>query len=178
MSRICNDHNNHLEHFHPDRSVILIVGENCREDFYMHIAEASSGEWTHRSRLPWFSYTDGPFTLAMRSWGDTIPWEVVHEIANRLWMCAASGVPYLFDLAYAAPDGKIIVSITLRLAAQAVSNAIASGSGSDSLPDGSTSNSQSATPNWAFDPNALPGQEDWREGSVPSVNTGDPPHRA
>ncbi|KAL8647143.1 MAG: hypothetical protein Q9210_005734, partial [Variospora velana] len=97
----------------------------------------------------------------MQSWGDTIPWDFVFAMANRLWMCAAQGLPYLFDLAYSSPDGKILVSITLRLVAEAVSSVV------DSNGVGSGPSIEGSTPNWAYDPSALPGDdaaEDWREG--------------
>lgn len=103
---------------------------------------------------------DKGFSFQMVSLGDTIPWDFVAEVANRLWMAAASGFSYLFDLSYVAPNGQIAVQIGLRLAAGAIANSVGS--------------SESAQSRWAVDDNILPGQQDWREGSVPSVNTGDP----
>ncbi|KAI4095801.1 MAG: hypothetical protein Q9206_007315 [Seirophora lacunosa] len=141
------------------------------EEFYQGIAAAAQNEWASQPRLPGFMYSEGGFALAMQSWGDTIPWDFVFAMANRLWMCAAQGLPYLFDLAYASPDGKILVSITLRLAAEAVSSLVNS-NGLGSVPS-----IEGSTPNWAYDPSGLPGDdavENWREGSVPSVNMGDP----
>lgn len=139
-----------------------------REGFYTAIAAAARDEWASQPRLPGFVYSEGGFTLAMQSWGDTIPWDFVFAMANRLWMCAAQGLPYLFDLAYGNPDGTILVSITLRLAAEAISSGVGS--------NGVTS-SDGSTPTWAYDLNGLPDnnlQPDYREGSVPSVNMGDP----
>lgn len=146
--------------------------ESHREQFYQGIADAATHEWASRPRLMGFSYSEAGFTLAMQSWGDTIPWHVVATIANRCWMLAASGLPYLFDVAYTSPDGRIVVSITLRLAAEAIasvvdSNTAGSGPGSGSHPFGTI-------PAWAVDANGLPGDnlnQDWREGSVPSVNS-------
>ncbi|KAI4102651.1 MAG: hypothetical protein LQ345_007364, partial [Seirophora villosa] len=141
------------------------------EEFYQGIAAAAQNEWASQPRLPGFMYSEGGFALAMQSWGDTIPWDFVFAMANRLWMCAAQGLPYLFDLAYASPDGKILVTITLRLAAEAVSSLV------DSNGLGSVPSSEGSTPNWAYDPSGLRGDdavENWREGSVPSVNMGDP----
>lgn len=140
-----------------------------REEFYSAIGSAAKNEWASQPRLPGFTYSEGGFTLAMKCWGDTIPWNFVFAMANRLWMCAAQGMPYLFDLAYASPDGKILVSITLRLAAEAIASVVDSNGVVSS--DGSTQT-------WAYDLNGLPGDSlsggEWREGSVPSVNTGDP----
>ncbi|KAL8906575.1 MAG: hypothetical protein Q9207_001959 [Kuettlingeria erythrocarpa] len=138
------------------------------EEFYTAVAVAARDDWASRPRLSGFVYSEGGFSLAMQSWGDTIPWDFVFAMANRLWMCAAQGLPYLFDLAYSSPDGKIAVSITLRLVAEAISSVV--GSNGVTPSDGST-------PTWAYDLNGLPGNDpdqDYREGSVPSVNTGDP----
>lgn len=144
---------------------------SLREEFYQGIADAAQNEWALQPRLKGFMYSEGGFALAMQSWGDTIPWNFVFTMANRLWMCAAQGLPYLFDLAYSSPDGKILVSITLRLAAEAVSSLV------DSNSVGSGPSIGGSTPNWAYNPTGLPSDntaEDWREGSVPSVNMGNP----
>ncbi|KAI4123293.1 MAG: hypothetical protein LQ338_005342 [Usnochroma carphineum] len=145
------------------------LGRLHREKFYQELAIAAANEWASRPRLQGFTYEEGGFRLAMQSWGDTIPWDFVQALANRLWECAALGMPYLFDLAYMSPDGRILVSIMLRLSAEAVAGAVGSNSA------GSSQSTYGTTPSWMIDTNGLPGDDAngvWREGSVESVNSG------
>ncbi|KAI4170767.1 MAG: hypothetical protein LQ343_004729 [Gyalolechia ehrenbergii] len=130
----------------------------------MDLAQAARGEWASRPRMDGFLFSDRGFTLAMHCLGDTIPWDFVAGLADRLWRIASLGMPYLFDLTYASPTGHVAVQITLRLAAEAILTSVGS--------------SESAQSRWGYDingvDNSLVGENDWREGSVPSVNTGDP----
>ena len=48
--------------------------------------------------------------------GDSIPWEFVKKIADKLWECACMGKSDLFDVIYVDDAGQILVSISLRLA--------------------------------------------------------------
>lgn len=139
-----------------------------REQFYSEIAEAARNEWASHPELACFKYSGRGFVIGMQSWGDTIPWNFVYQIANRLWMSAAAGLPYLFDLAYRSPDGRIVVTISLRLAFEALAESVGS-------------SSSSTTTRWSYDENGLPGDNlsgnhNWREGSVESVNSGQPLH--
>ncbi|KAL8944608.1 MAG: hypothetical protein Q9211_000533 [Gyalolechia sp. 1 TL-2023] len=161
------DTNVSMQKFHFQAlAAILPVHHAAREleQFYTDIAQAARGEWASRPRMNGFSFSERGFTLAMHCFGDTIPWDVVSLIADRLWRTASLGMPYLFDLSYSSPSGHIWIQITLRLAAEAIASSVGS--------------SESAQSRWAYDvsglDNNLVGQPDWREGSVPSVNSGNP----
>lgn len=154
-------------HFHALAAITPVVhAAQELEQFYMNVALSASSDWASLPRRNSLMIHDRGFSLQMLSLGDTIPWDFVAEVANRLWTIAASGLPYLFDVSYASPNGRIAVQIGLRLAAGAIANSVGS--------------SESDQTRWAADENGLPGdnllpdQQDWREGSVPSINSGDP----
>ncbi|KAL9577816.1 MAG: hypothetical protein Q9212_006123 [Teloschistes hypoglaucus] len=132
------------------------------EVFYAEVAQAARNEWARQPRLPGFVYESNEhgFQLIMRAVGDVIPWDLVAVMADRLWHCAAVGLPYLLDMTYGSPDGRIMVQVSLRLAEAALSTAA------------------SSSFSWSTDPNGLPGDGllgGYREGSVESVNQ--PPHK-
>lgn len=128
------------------------------EKFYYDIATAAMGEWSGRPRVPAFEYSDPEHGLAflISAMGDTIPWDVVADIASRLWQCASRGLPYLLDASYGTPNRRIMVMVSVRLFEAAVESV-----GSNSVT-------------WTSDPNGLPGDDllrGAREGSVPSINS-------
>ncbi|KAI4256729.1 MAG: hypothetical protein LQ352_001970 [Teloschistes flavicans] len=134
------------------------------EQFYAEIVNAARNEWAQQPRLPGFVYESNEhgFQFIMRASGDLIPWDLVAVMADRLWRCAALGLPYLLDLTYGSPDRRIMVQVSLRLAEAALSAA------------------SSSSFTWSTDPNGLPDDDllrSAREGSVESVNSGVQPHQ-
>ena len=109
-----------------------------------------------------FEYSDPSFgfSFLISSMGDSIPWDVIAEMALRLKECAMRGLPYLLNVSYGSPDQRILLQISIRLFGAAVKQLT-----SDLVP-------------WIVEPNGLPGDNlisdntDWREGSVPSVESG------
>ncbi|CAF9938607.1 MAG: hypothetical protein HETSPECPRED_001127 [Heterodermia speciosa] len=106
------------------------------EDFYAQVALSAGGVWSQSPRRYNFAIREGNFELTFRSLGDSIPWEVVKDLAERLWECAVMGLTDLFEAAYSDETGKIALKVTM------------------SIVDASLSSSD----------------DDFREGSVPSVN--------
>ena len=49
------------------------------------------------------------------SMGDSIPWDVVKMLAERLWYCASLGFTNLFDAVYMDDLGQVALSLSLRL---------------------------------------------------------------
>ncbi|KAL8870215.1 MAG: hypothetical protein Q9174_003688 [Haloplaca sp. 1 TL-2023] len=130
--------------------------------FYQNLANAAMGEWSRTPRLMGFQFSDPRFgfSIYVSSLGDTIPWDVVAEMALRLKECAMRGLPYLLNLSYGSRDQRILLQIAVRLFGAAVKELT-----SDLVP-------------WVVEPNGLPGDNlisgevDYREGSVPSVESG------
>ncbi|KAL8912565.1 MAG: hypothetical protein Q9171_002429 [Xanthocarpia ochracea] len=125
------------------------------EDFFMDIYQAIAEKWSHEPRRHAISYSGRGFTLAVTASGDTIPWESLAQLTLNAWNFAARGFTDLFDIMYASGDGKILVSVSLRMIGQAVGPGTGSGESSQTGLDGTE---------W--------GGTDWREGSVPSVGSG------
>ena len=92
------------------------------EDFYSSIALQAAGPWQAEPRSENFSIQEGSFQLSFRSTGDTIPWDFVKEMAERLWECACLGLTHLFDAMYIDEVGQVVVSISLRLADESSSS--------------------------------------------------------
>ena len=49
------------------------------------------------------------------STGDSIPWDFVKTLAERLWRCASLGFTDTFDAIYMDDLGQVAVSVSLRL---------------------------------------------------------------
>ncbi|KAL8691505.1 MAG: hypothetical protein Q9218_003291, partial [Villophora microphyllina] len=149
-----------LLHFQAIAAILPIQpAAQALEKFFAEIAEAATHEWSRTPRIPGFTYQSDEygFQFAMAAVGDTIPWDLVAEMASRLWECAAMGMPYLLDMAYSSPNGNIMFQISLRLTEAALSSL------------GSSNSFR-----WSTDSNGLPGGDllqGVREGSVESVNS-------
>ena len=86
----------------------------------------------------YFEFHSGNFAVSFNCVGDTIPWQFVQEIADRLWTAAAMGLTELFEAIYIDernPTNRFAVKVVM------------------SIVDSSLSSSD----------------DDFREGSVPSV---------
>ena len=86
------------------------------EEFYSSIAIKAGGAWQTQPQTDNFSIDEGNFRLAFSCMGDTIPWDFVKTIAERLWESACLGLANLFDVIYMDDSGRIAVSVSLRLA--------------------------------------------------------------
>lgn len=98
-------------------SLLMPVATAARalEAFYSAIAIKAAGLWAAEPQLENFSIQEGEFRLTFSSIGDSIPWTLVKEIAERLWQCACLGMAQLFDVMYMDDAGSVAVSISLRL---------------------------------------------------------------
>lgn len=97
--------------------LILPVDSAARalEDFYSSIALKAAGVWQSSPPSYNLAIEDGPFRLTFASMGDTIPWDNVKLLADRLWQCASLGLTNTFDAMYMDDAGQIAVSVSLRL---------------------------------------------------------------
>ncbi|KAL8856724.1 MAG: hypothetical protein Q9178_006681 [Gyalolechia marmorata] len=125
------------------------------EEFFMDIYRAISETWSQQPRRHAVSYSAKGFIFSVSATGDTIPWESLAQMTLNAWTFAARGFTDLFDIMYSNGDGKILVSVSLRMLEQAVVPGTGSGESSQTGLDGT---------DW--------GGTDWREGSVPSVGSG------
>ena len=85
------------------------------EEFYAQIALAAGGVWSQRPRKYAFAIREGNFELSFRSLGDSIPWEVVKDLAERMWECAVMGLTDLFEVVYTDADGQIGLKVTMTI---------------------------------------------------------------
>lgn len=85
------------------------------EEFYSYIAFNAGSTWQTLPRRYQFNIEWGTFQLVFSSMGDTIPWDFVQEMAERLLTCARMGMSALFDAVYGDQAGQIGVAISLRL---------------------------------------------------------------
>ena len=86
------------------------------EEFYSSIAIKAGEAWQTQPETNNFSIDEGNFRLGFSCTGDTIPWDFVKTIAERLWESACMGLANLFDVIYMDDAGRIAVSVSLRLA--------------------------------------------------------------
>ena len=96
------------------------------EDFYSSIAIKAAGVWQAEPQTDNFSIEEGSLRLTFSCIGDTIPWNFVKAMADKLWECACLGLTDLFDAVFMDDDGQVGVSISLRL-----SDGSSSSSGTD-----------------------------------------------
>lgn len=85
------------------------------EDFYSSIATRAAGPWQLEPRVTEFSIQEGNFALFFASLGDTIPWNFVKDMADKLWETACLGLTTLFDAMYMDDTGQIAVSVSMRI---------------------------------------------------------------
>ena len=124
-------------HFESIRPIVPISkASKFLEEFYGHVALMAGGVWTQVPQKASFTIREGNFELSFRCVGDSIPWDVVKDIAERLWECAVMGMTDLFEAMYTDSTGRIGLKVSMLLI------------------DSSLSSSG----------------DDFREGSVPSVN--------
>ena len=127
----------HMFHFESIRPIVPISkAARFLEEFYAHVALSAGGVWSQLPRKYAFSIREGNFELLFNSLGDSIPWDVVKDIAERLWESAVMGMTDLFEVAFADSTGQIGLKVSMMIV------------------DASLSSSG----------------DDFREGSVPSVN--------
>ena len=96
------------------------------EAFYSKIAVLAAGPWQALPMRESFNLQEGPFQLVFSCMGDTIPWNFVKGMADRLLEVTRLGVAELFDAIYMDDAGKIAVAVSLRFA-----DPTSSGSSSD-----------------------------------------------
>ena len=120
------------------------------EDFFSAVALEAGGAWQSRPRKESLTIAQGPFSLSFTSMGDSIPWDFVKEIAERLWETACMGAAELFDMVYSDEGGRIAVAISLRLADDMSS----SSSGTDYNREGSVPSVGTPYENPGFEPGA------------------------
>ena len=86
------------------------------QEFYRNIAINAGSIWKTEPLRDTFSIVEGSFRLSFTSMGDTIPWEFVEQIAERLWCAASRGLTDLFDVIYTHETQQIAVMISMRIA--------------------------------------------------------------
>lgn len=96
---------------------IAPIAEAARylEGFYNSIAASAAGIWQTQPRREMLTIEQGPLEFMISSMGDTIPWEFVQEMANRLQLAASMGMATLFEAIYMDEGAKIGVAVSLRL---------------------------------------------------------------
>ena len=85
------------------------------EEFYAQVAISAAGVWSQLPRRYSFAVREGNFELSFRSVGDAIPWDVIRDLAERLWECACMGATDLFEAIYSDFSGRIGLHISLSL---------------------------------------------------------------
>lgn len=103
-------------HFQSIRPVVPIQkASKFLEEFYAQIAVSAGGVWSQLPRRHTFSIREGNFELSFNSIGDSIPWEVVKDFAERLWECAIFGLTDLFEAAFSDSTGQIGLKVSMAL---------------------------------------------------------------
>ena len=85
------------------------------EEFYAQIALSADGAWSQLPRKHTFFIREGNFELTFDSVGDSIPWDVVKDLAERLWESAVMGLTDLFEAAFSDSTGQIGLRISMTL---------------------------------------------------------------
>lgn len=119
----------------------VVVAAKAMKEFYYKIAAQAAGEWQALPTLAEVIIQEGKLQLSIICTGDTIPWNFVKDIALRLYEAATMGFTDLFEAIYVDGPGTIGVTVTMRVAEEALSGSSSGGTTSD-----------------------------YREGSVPSVS--------
>ncbi len=98
-------------------AALLPVTEAARylEEFYSSIATNAAGAWRASPQEYSYLIQQGPFSLLFTSMGDTIPWNFVREMAERLWTCASAGMAELFEVVYMDDAGQVSCAVSLTL---------------------------------------------------------------
>ena len=93
----------------------VVSAAKALEIFYSSIALKAAGPWQAEPQSDTIAIEDGPFRLTLASIGDTIPWDIVKTMAERLWQCASLGFTDMFDAMYMDDSGQVALTISLRL---------------------------------------------------------------
>ena len=101
----------------PDFYAALQETAKKLELFYMDIAYNAQHEWAKLPRMNTFYLDNEHLRLSFKSIGDTIPWEVVSDLAARLFECARRGMTDLFEAVYMDDAGSIGLRISLEVVA-------------------------------------------------------------
>ena len=91
-------------------------------EFYSRIAYLAATTWAQTPRKPYFTVREGNFILTFNAVGDTIPWDLVQELAERLWVCSRQGLNELFDVYYSNADTSIALQVSLRIIDECLSS--------------------------------------------------------
>ena len=111
-------------HFESIRPIVpAYKAAKFLEEFYAQVALAAGGAWSQLPRRYAFSIREGNFELSFRSLGDSIPWEVVQDFAERMWECAVLGLTDLFEVVYSDPSGQIGLKVSMTLIDSSLSSA-------------------------------------------------------
>lgn len=97
--------------------VIIPIANAARalEEFYAGISNQAATEWAHTPQEDSLLIKEGAFQLSLFSFGDTIPWTFVKDLAHRLWESARLGLADVFEALYMEETQNIGVQITLRV---------------------------------------------------------------
>ena len=91
-------------------------------EFYYRIAYMAATAWAQMPRRSYFTVQEGNFILTFNAVGDTIPWDLVQELAERLWDCSRRGLTDLFDVCYANEGTNIAMQVSLRIIDECLSS--------------------------------------------------------
>ena len=127
----------HMIHFKSIRPIVPVVKASAfLNEFYTDIIISAQTSWALLPRRQYFTVRGGNFELVFYSFGDTIPWEVVSDLAQRLRQCAIIGATDLFEAVFTDDAAQIGLKVTMAIIDESLSSS----------------------------------DDDFREGSVPSVN--------
>ena len=105
-----------MVHFESIRPIVPVhKASRFFSQFYANIAFLAANTWARTPRKNYFTVREGNFILTFNAVGDTIPWDLVKELAERLWACSRQGLTDLFDVYYTSPDTKIALQVSLRI---------------------------------------------------------------
>ena len=109
--------------FESIRPIIPIqMASKFLAEFYAQIALNAGGAWTQLPRKHSFSVRDSNFVLSFRSLGDSIPWDIIKDIAERMWEHAVMGLADLFEATYFDPLGQVGLKVSMLLADASLSS--------------------------------------------------------
>ena len=90
--------------------------------FFADVVFSASGAWARLPRQTDFTVRYGNLLLTFTSVGDTIPWEVVKDMGERLWQCARMGLADLFEAYFTDQTAQIGFKMTLCVIDQSLSS--------------------------------------------------------
>lgn len=136
-----------MVHFEKIRTITPIDKASLFfSNFYANIAHEAANAWARLPRQEYLTLKEGNFILIFNAIGDTIPWEVVKELAERLWLCSQKGLTDMFNIYFTNEAGDIGLRVTLSL----VDECLSSGSGDFCYRDGSVESVTGPDPSQAL----------------------------